>query len=310
LLVGKGTNGIEITQLRISFEIEKTAKKNPNKNRVQIWNLQKSSRALVEKPDTKCLLYAGYGQDAGPILIFSGGVTIAWSRYEPPDVITEFEISDGAQEIRDSTISVGYNKNIKASQILNDAAKSMGLPLTVPSNFIDRIWQNGMSFFGPSRTLLDKVTKGSGLEWSIQNGNIQVIPNGMVTTRQGIEIGSNSGMVGSPERERKAYEGNTKRKKTNDPLKEFDGWRVKTLLMPTINPGDRVKLNTRDVQGVFRCDQITHRGDNFDGDWMSEMKLVDPSKPISQSTNKGGIASRGSSVEGADDEFAVEDVEP
>lgn len=313
LLVGQGTQGVEITQLRINFEIIKTAKKNPNHNRVQIWNLQKSTRELLEKPDTRCLLYAGYAQTDGPILIFSGGITTAWSRYEPPDIITEFELGDGAQEIRDTTISVGYDKNIKSSQILADVSKQMGTPLMIPGNIIDRIWTNGLSFFGPARTLLDKVTKGSDKEWSIQNGNLQIVQTGMVTTRQGIVISSDSGMIGSPERERSAYEGTVKKppkkpsksKGPNDPLKEFDGWKVKHLLLPQMNPGDRVQLDTREVQGVFRCDYITHRGDNYDGEWQSELKVVDPAKKLHPVHSKGGAVSRGETT----DELESEEVE-
>jgi len=300
LQVGQGTQGLEITDLRVNFEIIKTAKKNPNRNRVQIYNLQKSTRQMCEKPGTRCILYAGYAQQDGPILIFSGDVTVAWSRYDLPDIITEFELTDGGKEIRDTTISVGYGKNIKSSQILADVSKQMGMPLNMPSNLIDRVWQNGFSFYGPARTLMDKITKAGNHEWSVQNGNLQVIETGMVTTRQGIVISADSGLVGSPERERKAYEGNSaqptksgKAKKTNDPLKEFDGWRVKTLLMPQLNPGDRVQMDTRDVQGVFRSDRSRNRGDNKDGDWESEFKVVDPTKKLHPITSKGGAVPRG-----------------
>ena len=296
LLVGQGNQGVEINDLRINFEIYKTAKKNPNRNRVQIYNLQKSTRQMLEKPDTKCVLYAGYAQQDGPVQIFSGGVVVAWSRYDLPDIITELELTDGGAEIRDTTISVGYNKGVKSSQILKDVSQQMGMPLNIPSDLVDRIWNNGFSFFGPARTLLDKITKAGNHEWSIQNENLQVIETGMVTTRQGVVISADSGMIGSPERERKAYEGNTKRKKTNDPLKEFDGWRVKVLLMPQLNPGDRVQMDTRDVQGVFRCDWINHKGDSFDGDWQTELKVVDPAKKLNPTGSKGGAAPRGQST--------------
>jgi hypothetical protein len=298
LQVGQGTQGVEITDLRINFEIIKSSKKNPNRNRVQVWNMQRSTRQMCEKPDTRCILYAGYGEGDGPILIFTGGVVVAWSRYELPDIVTEFELTDGGQEIRDTAISVGYDKHVKSSQVLNDVSKKMGLPLNMPSNLIDRVWQNGLSFYGPARTLLDKVTMSAGHEWSIQNGNLQVIEKGMVTTRQGVVISSDSGLVGSPERERKAYEGQAKKpskKGKSDPLKEWDGWKVKTLLMPQINPGDRVELDTRDVKGVFRCDYLTHRGDTHDGDWQSELKVIDPAKPLHPTASKGGAAPRGQS---------------
>lgn len=302
LLVGKKgqSQGVEITDsLRIQFDIEKTAKKNPNKSTIKVYNLRKETRAEFEKPDTRVVLYAGYKDEAGAILIFQGSVSYAWSRKDGPDLITEFELGDGATEIRDTTISVGYGKGIKSTQVLNDVSKQMGLPLTLPNNAPTRVWNNGLSFHGPARTLLDKVTKGTNLEWSIQNGNLQVIENGMVTTRQGILISQSSGMIGSPERERlaKAHtHAKDKGKTVGQPIIEpdYDGWKVKSLLMPTLNPGDRIQLEALFVTGIYRIEEIKHQGDSdATGDWQSELRVVDPRKPIKDTkgaTQKGTVS--------------------
>jgi hypothetical protein len=297
LLIGQGNSGLEITNLKIQFEIEKTAKKNPNTNKIRVWNLRKETRAQLEKPDTRCLLYAGYAEEAGPLLIFQGGVTYAWTKFDGPDVVTEFEVGDGTQEIRDSMVSMGYGKGVKSGQILKDVSEKMGLPLTLPSNAPERSWINGLSYFGSARTLLDKVTKATNLEWSVQNGNLQVLEKGMVTTRQGVEIALDSGMVGYPEREREAKAETTSKKKSGAAQKQWDGWKVKTLLMPQLNPGDRVHLKSRAVDGVFRIEELKHTGDNWEADWQTELKLVDPAKPIGgKSSTKGGKTARGTPV--------------
>lgn len=339
LLVGKKgqTQGLEITELRIQFEIEKNAKKNPNKNTIKIYNLKRETREELEKPDTRCVLYAGYKEDQGPLLIFNGNVTFAYSKFEPPDIITELELGDGAKEIRDTNVSVGYGKKVKSGQVLKDVSNQMGMPLTLPSNAPERVWNNGISYYGSATGLLDKVTKGTGLEWSIQNNTVQVIEKGMVTTRTGILLSPDSGLLKYPERERKdknessepgkagkpgtsssnvasdsesdefsisarATETPTKvakkskkgkgGKKTSDPSKQVDGWKITTLLMPTLNPGDRVKLESRTVSGIFRVQEIKHSGDSHDGDWQSEIKLIDSKKPLADNTaSKGGQSS-------------------
>ena len=67
----KGSNkGIEITDLRNKLDIEKMAKKNPNKSSIKIYNLAKHTREEMEKPGTRCVLYAGYKDQDGPQLIF------------------------------------------------------------------------------------------------------------------------------------------------------------------------------------------------------------------------------------------------
>ena len=190
----------------------------------------------------------------------------------------------------------------------------MDTPLVVPSNLAERVWEHGVSFFGPVRTLLDKITKGSNSEWSIQNGKLQVIEKGMVTTRQGVILAADFGLIGSPERERAAKDGTSKaakdkasaintakggspkatnlpvppippvasrppdasggtpvarsdsvdeemedeggsggsgsggtKIKSSEPAPGIDGWKVKTLLMPHLNPGDRVQLESRSL---------------------------------------------------------------
>jgi len=299
LLIGKkgSNNGIEIESLRINFSIQKTWDKNPNNSKIQIWNLNKSSREELEKPDTRVLLYAGYAEDAGPLLIFQGDIAFAWSKFDGPDIITEFDLKDGLKEIRDTTISVGYNKGVKSTQVLNDVAKKMEVPLTLASDAPTREWQNGLSHHGSARGLLDKVARATNLEWSIQNGNLQVLERGMVTTRQGFDISQDSGMVGSPESKREAEAqkgGGSKKSKGKQPKKYWYGWEVKTLLIPTLLPGDRVILNTKTVEGVFRIEELTHTGDNWDGDWQTQLTLVDPAKPIgNKNASKGGKSPRG-----------------
>ena len=296
LLIGQGSQGLEITSLHIQFDIEKTAKKNPNKSTVKVWNLSKQTRTQLEKPDTRCILYAGYKDDLGAILIFKGTVTDAWSKVEGPDIITEFELGDGSKEIRDTTISKGYSKNVKSKTILTDVAKEMGMSLVLPSNAPEREWQHGFSYYGSASKLLDKVVSATGLEWSIQNGDLQVIQKGMVTTKQGIELAVDSGLIYSPERIRASKK--EVRKKPNTQELEtgkqgVEGWRVQTLLMPMLNPGDRVKLKSKFVEGVFRVEEIRHTGDNMAGEWKSELKLVDAAQPIAGQTATKGGASKG-----------------
>jgi hypothetical protein len=283
LQVGKKgqTKGVEITKLHITFDISKTAKKNPNSCTVVVWNLQKSTREKFEEPNGRLVLYAGYAEDVGPIMIFQGNVTGASTERDGADIKTTFELADGYRELRDSTISVGYAEGIDSKRMLQDTSKSLGMPLTLPDDAPYRTWQNGFSYYGSSRVLMDKITSATNLEWSVQNGEVQVIEKAGVTTRKGVLISSHSGMVKSPVRVKQAKVQKAGTKTEVIPNAESDsGWKVTTLLMPGINPGDRVILESLSANGIFRVEAITHKGDSHGGDWHSEMTLVDPKKPI------------------------------
>lgn len=287
LVVGQSGagNATEITNLRIAFTVTKTTRKNPNTSRVQVWNLAKSTRERLEKPGTKCELFAGYAEHLGPQLMFKGDVTYAWSKFDGPDVITEFDLGDGVAPYRDTMVSLGYDRNVDSKIILNDISKQMGVPLYLPDEAPTRVWQNGISFHGPARSALDRVTRGAGLEWSLQNGLLQVIRSGGATTRGAIVIAADSGMIRSPERQRKGAEepvnvattgsATRRRQRVNTYASEWDGWRVESLLMPTLSPGDRIKLEGREVQGVMRIRELKHEGDTHGPEWSTEMKVVD-----------------------------------
>lgn len=292
LLVGKQgeQKGIEIKDsLRITFDIQKSSKKDPNKSRISIWNLTKASREKFEEPNRRVVLYAGYLDDQGALMIFQGDVTFAYTAIDKADISTIFEVGDGSRSIRDSIISVGYAPGVESSTILEDASKSMDMPLVIPGDVPKRKWDHGFSYYGSSHGLIEKVTSATGLEWSVQNGDMQIIEKGGVTTKKGVLISSHSGMIGAPERIREAKTEKAGEKTEVIPNQEsLQGWKVKTLLMPTINPGDRVELQSKVASGIFRVTEIKHVGDSHGDDWRSEMTLNDPDKPIGKEGSKGG----------------------
>lgn len=290
LLVGPpGQKGVEILPpLHITFDLEKDAEEKPNLYKIRIWNLAKDTRDAIIKPDNVAVLYAGYVEEDGPLLIALGSVTYGYTFFDGPDVITELEVLDGFVEIRDTVVSLGYGAGVRASDIIRGVSQQMGLHLVMPRDAPDRVWQNGFSYYGAARTALHKVVQGTGLEWSIQNGELQVISKRGTTPRTAVVLAADSGLLGHPERQR---EGAREKAKVKDEVsgdnrnitsakQQRDGWRVTSLLLPQINPGDLVKLESRTVEGWFRVESLRHIGDwGGSGDWSTELDLVDRYAP-------------------------------
>lgn len=289
LLVGKGgAKGVEILPpIRMTFDISKDADEEPNDHTIRIYNLATATRKALEEPDLRCVLYAGYAEEAGPLLMASGSVVFAYTKFEQPDVVTELIVKDGFTEVRDTAVSIGLGSGAQASAIIRDIARQMGLPLVMADDVPDRRWQQGFSFYGAARTALHKVTQGTGLEWSIQNQQLQVVQRRGTTRRQAVVLAADTGMLGYPERTREAAreKAKVKDKTTGDDVnlvsarQQRDGWRVTSLLLPTINPGDLVKLESRSVGAFQRVEAVRHTGDSEGGDWQTELELVDRSAP-------------------------------
>lgn len=282
---GQDKNAIVIEPpMRISFDVEKDVDPEPNEHSIKIYNLSPVTRQAVEKQDMRCVLYAGYEQEQNTTLLCSGDIAYAYSYKEGANWITELFVLDGLIEIRDTVVSLGYASGVNSSLILNDIAKAMGLKLIAANSLAERRWENGFSFYGAARTALNKIVAGTGLEWSVQNGELQVVNKYNVTKRQGVVLAVDSGLIGSPERTREAAKSksadekdkkNNKQKKQSLPKQSQDGWNVRSLLLPQINPADKVKLEGLTVSGWFRAETVKHIGDSHQGDWLTELHLVE-----------------------------------
>lgn len=281
-----GGTGIEISQtLRLTFDIVKRSDKNPNKSKILIWNLRPENREALERPNTRCVLKVGYAEEGGPIEAYQGDVHFAFSKYDGPNVITELELGEGAKAIRDGMVTLGYGSGISSDQALRDVAGQMDLDLSMPDDVPTRTWNNGLSLHGPARNAMDRISQGTGLEWSIQNGQLQIIRAGGTTNRTVFELSAETGLIRVPERERKgAHETDAqvtdekthRKKRVASATEKEDGWRIHSLILPSLVPGDRVKLASRSVQGVFKIKEVRHTGDTHGGDWVTELKLLDP----------------------------------
>jgi hypothetical protein len=289
LLVGRaGRVGIEVTHpLRVTFDVEKNAAEEPNVHTIKIFNLQPDRRREFEEKDLRVRLYAGYAEEDGALLMAAGTVVDAFSYYDGPNVVTELRVADGYAEIRDTAVTLGYSEGVVSSAILRDLAGQMGLPLLLGEDVPERSWTNGFSFYGPARAALHKVAAGTGAEWSIQNQELQVVAKRGVTRRQAFVLASDSGLVGYPERtsENAREKAKVKDLTTGNDARlvsarqQRQGWRVTSLLLPTINPGDLVKMESRTVTGFWRAESVHHQGDSDGGDWQTELQLVDRNAP-------------------------------
>lgn len=290
LVVGTaGGTGTEVTALRVTFDIAKSATLIPNTSRVTVFNLSPAHREAFEQPDLKLILYAGYAQDGGPKLIHSGNVLFSYTRREGANYATELQLGDGSVPYRDTMVTISIPANGTASSAIQQIASAMGLGLRMDPEALDRTWKHGFSFYGPARSALTKVTSATGLEWSIQNGVVQIIQRGGTTSAQAVVISADTGMILSPERMREgSREAATvvssanaqqllQQKTLIGQRLQYNGWRVSTLLLPTVNPGDTVSLQAQDkkAQGTFRVQRLSHRGDSHGGEWRTELELLD-----------------------------------
>lgn len=244
----KGQEGKRIDGLRVRFEIEKTIEKFVNKATITVYNLTRDSRALCERKDLVLILSAGYGSMLEDI--FSGDIARPISKLEGSDFITSFEVGDGEKAYKEAKVDVTFKEGTSLKDMFVDVAKTFGQQIKDLSALPADKLLNGFVASGNSRNVMDDLTRKHNLEWSIQDGALQVTGRGKSTSEEAVYLSPSTGLVGSP-------------------IKKDEGYEFTSLLQPKIKPGRKLVVESPTINGIFRVERVVHKGDTHDKDWFS-----------------------------------------
>lgn len=265
-----GTVGESGMPLHISFDIEKGNKESSNTATVKFWNLSPESIAQVKQKNAVLELRAGYGGNMP--LILSGDISTSETVPDNADRMTTIEVVDGLAAVRDSHMSVSYEKGITGSMVLQGIAGSMGIAMTVSEEadvlLSQKILSNGYSFVGPSKNALQKICGTCGCAWSIQNGILQVVKKGEAVSPNVYVLNARSGLIDIPKEITQNGEESKKGAKK--------GYEVRYLLNGAIGVDDLVMLESKMISGLFKVESVAISGDNFEGEWTCTAKLMEP----------------------------------
>lgn len=265
-----GSVGFEIGDttpyaLHIAFSIQKQELESSNTAKVQVWNLNKSHLATLEEEGCFLTLKAGYGNTLP--LILSGSVSYTRTQPDGADVMTEIEVVDGLAEIRDTWVSISYAGKVNSKKIIDDVATQMGVTVTYSYNAEFADIPNGFSFVGQAKFALTKACAVSGLEWSIQNGILQVKKPGDVMSKEVYVLSAETGLLNIPQRVQVSSS-------DSDGTNEI-GWDIEFLMNGAIGIGDYVQVQSKYLEGFFRISTLDIDGDNLSGDWKCKARVLE-----------------------------------
>lgn len=261
LTVTVGTH--RITGLDMAFRIVQSTNAEPNKCEVTIWNLNADSRAALE-PSTQTPvpveILAGYTSNAE--LVFKGNLRTSGSVKKGADWITTLKSGDGEAAFRTARINESFAPGTPIRTVLQRVAQSFGLGLGDSLARIDGAtmreslteFGKGRVVSGLSKDIFDRFIKAHGLEWSIQDGVIQVLPRGQASNAPAVLLRANTGLIGSPE------------------AGENGVVKFTSLLQPSIRPGRKIRLESTQLTGFYRVEKATHYGDKAGSPWYTDIE--------------------------------------
>jgi len=267
-----GGDGIDVTGLRVVFKAQKTSTSEPNTATVEIYNLSEYSRIRIKAKDQAVIIRAGYQDSIETVC--AGVIKRVEHRRDSVDTVTEIEIKDGGTDLLEPEFRRSYGRGTSKLQIVNNIISAM--PNTsrgrVSASGLSGVTSGKLAFSTTAKLALDRVARAWNLEWSIQDGAVQVLDSdGTVDTVElATVVGPTSGLLGSPSKT--GQEG--PRRSGSRVRKQRPGAKFRCLLNPSIRPGRYVILQSDFVSGSFKAQSVEHSGDTHGDDWTTEVEAV------------------------------------
>lgn len=297
LIVSAGSNGLDLSQFRVTFHTQQMDEASPNTAIIKVYNLKDSDAKSIQNEYQNVTLQAGY-QNGNYGIIFQGQIMqVRRGRESATDSFVEIMTADSDQVWNNChlnmTLAAGstalqrYNaivSNMAPYQVTSDSAAAANMSAT--GGVIPR----GKVLFGLAARHMNDLAASQNVSWSIQNGKVVVIPRQGYLPGTVVKINSRTGLIGIPEA-------------TNN------GIEVTCLLNPYLKIGTRIQLNQAELNtttvkqqgfptytsvnfpanttddGIYRILVVEHEGDTRGTNWYS--KLVCLSLDSSSGTTNG-----------------------
>lgn len=231
LTVGDDSEALNLSELRIRFSIRRGDISTPNTADIRVYNVSDKTAQIVQDEFTRVRLEAGYQGNYG--VIFDGTVIqVRRGRESQTDTYLDITAADGDSAYNFAVV----NKSLAAGATLDDqlgvclqAMEAHGVTLGFAPPLPKQALPRGKMMFGMVRDYLDGITAAAAAKWSIQDGQLYIIPLGNYLPGEALSINATTGMVGLPEQ-------------TNG------GINVKMLLNPSVKIGRLIRLDNSSIQ--------------------------------------------------------------
>lgn len=286
IVVGKAGSGIAIDQtLKVTLEISKTVDPDPNYAILKIYNLNQSNEEKIKNEFDDVIVNAGYKDSVR--LIFRGNIKHVYRYREGNDLITEIEAGDGDKDFRNAIMNETLAAGTSNAQLVDRAVKSFSTTVKGEIQAVQRQRLRGKVISGNTRDILTDIANESSANWSIQDGQLQIVKVDGVLPDEAIVVNADTGMLGTPEINDKGIAVKAllnPQFRVNGVIKlDNNGIKAKRISAATLaNKVEREAVKPEknpvrlDPDGLYKILKITHKGDTRGkgGDWITEIECI------------------------------------
>ena len=244
-LLVRGSSG-----LHVDFKAEKSLKPEPNTCELTIHNLTAASRnSLLETAAPVVSIFAQ------GVSVFYGQVAhVVHERADATTIATRVSTSDGGDKVQTARIKKSFGPRAKTGAVLRAIVKELGVDvgnLAATAKRLDSgeaTYAEGVSLNGSAAYELTALCRSAGLEWSIQDGVLQLLNVGEALKQTAIVLRPDALL--------------------NTPSVSSAGIVAgKTFLQAGLFPGRQVQIHSEFVDGAYRLEKCTYVGNTSSDEW-------------------------------------------
>jgi|WetSurMetagenome_2_1015567.scaffolds.fasta_scaffold238956_2 hypothetical protein len=276
VVFGTDLNGLDLSFLRIKFNVKRSDTMTPNIADIRVYNLELLTALRIKDEFKRVILQAGYPGNFG--VIFQGNIKqVILGRESATDTFIDIVAGDGDHAYNFAIVNSTLAQGTTQTDQLNAATTAMtqkGVTQGYVGSFPTSSLPRGKVMFGNARDYLKDIASTSDKSWSIQDEKITMIPKKGYAPGERVVLTSKTGMIGTPQQ-------------TNE------GVNIKCLLNPNLQIGGRVEINNASVQdfkinlavpnsaantpapytsdGVYYILVVEHQGDTRGTEWYSNL---------------------------------------
>ena len=261
-------NDVEVRGMRLVFQAKKTYRPDPATLDLKIYNLAPATRSKLSGVAAPPVILVA-GHTAATQVIFSGRARTIDHVREGPDWVTHIQSGDGEQAFSQFG-AASFGPGAKLADVVKELAGQAGIEAKDAVAQLRRgdlvggskTFLQGYTAAGRSVLDLDRVLKSASIEWSIQDGVLQLVNPGKATQAPAYVLSADSGLIGSPDHGAPGPNG-------EPPL-----LKAKCLLNGGITPARAIKLESVSRSGFYRVETVQHTGDTHGQDWTSSIEAT------------------------------------
>jgi len=216
-------------KVRARGQVEKTDDFFANKAVIELLNLSPDSQRFVESPGMAVRVDVGYGGDTG--MLFLGDISKVLNKKDKAEDVCRIEAGDGERSLSDSHVDISLGPGSTNRQAFQRIKDALGMTSTAMTEFREIKYNRGYHFSGQARKAMNQILRDVGYTWSVQNGEIQVVPENESTGEVAVVLQASTGLLEYPQ----------KGTSTESDDAGYD-WSFKSLLNKEIIPGRLVNL--------------------------------------------------------------------